>query len=203
MKTMDHRKERVMNGTEYDDRTGAAEQAQYQQQIAGSSPPPAPAAGARKGYKSPALATWLSVGPGLGQAYVGYYLQGFINMAVVASLITFLSSNASRGMEPFAGIALAFFWVWNLIDANRRATHVNRALDGLGGEVPPEDFAVPGTGGSMFGGIVLIVVGLLFFLDLQFGISMAWVKDWWPLALVGIGVYLIVAARAKKKDAGE
>ena len=114
---------------------------------------------------------------------------------------SWISQVTSRGMEPFAGIALAFFWVWNLIDANRRATHYNRAVDGLGGEAPPEDFKIPGTGGSIFGGLVLIFIGLLFFLDLKFGISMAWVWDWWPLALVGGGVYLVVSAMNKKKNA--
>ena len=74
--------------------------------------------------------------PGLGQIYVGYYQQGFINMAVVAITITLLSSGA-RGAEPLFGLFLAFFWLYNMIDANRRAHHYNRVIDGLGGENVP------------------------------------------------------------------
>ena len=187
-----------MNGTEYDNQQEAPRQEAYQQQIPTGPPPPPPQAplpGRR--YKSPTKAAWFSLGPGLGQVYVGYYLQGFINVVVVASLITFLSMPSSRGLEPFAGIFLAFFWVWNILDANRRAVHYNRAVDGLGGDMPPEDFQVPGTGGSMFGGVILMVLGVAFFLDLKFGISLEWIGEWWPLLLVFAGGFLVYRARQK------
>ena len=38
--------------------------------------------------KSPGLACFLSLMPGLGQVYVGYYQRGFVHAAVVAALIT-------------------------------------------------------------------------------------------------------------------
>ena len=167
-----------------------------------TSAPPATAPRDRRDmpYKLPWLAGFLSgIFPGVGQVYVGYYLQGFINIAVVASVITLLASGMGD-MTPFLGIFLAFFWLWNILDANRRATHYNRAMAGLGGEVPPEDFQVPGTGGSIFGGALLVVIGLLFFLDLNFGVSMSWLKDWWPMGLVAGGLYPIFAAVNRKKQ---
>ena len=193
-----------MKGTEYDNQQGAAPatdaRPQYTEPLpAHEAEPRRPRATGRKAYKSPTLAGWLSLGPGLGQVYVGYYLQGFINIAVVASVITLLASGMGD-MTPFLGIFLAFFWLWNILDANRRATHYNRAMAGLGGDVPPEDFQVPGTGGSIFGGILLIAIGLLFFLDLKFGISMEWIGEWWPLILVGGGVYLVMAAINRRKE---
>lgn len=162
---------------------------------------PAPYSGSTgrrgSGHKSPALATWLSCMPGLGQVYVGYYQQGFINLAVVASVITMLSSGRFHGLEPFLGVFLAFFWLFNMIDANRRAHHYNNVKAGGGGEDVPEGFKLPGTGGSMLGGVALVVFGVLFILDLNFGISLAWLQDWWPLVLIAFGINLIYKARQK------
>ncbi len=146
-------------------------------------------------HKSPVLATVLSALPGLGQIYVGYYQQGFLCAVVAASIITFLSVSGMRVWYPFFGVFLAFFWLFNMIDANRRAMHYNRVAAGLTGEEVPEGFAQPGTGGSLAGGVVLVILGMLLFLNFKFGVSMAWLEDWWPLALVGGGIWLIVQAR--------
>ena len=52
--------------------------------------------------KSPALAAMLSLVPGLGQVYLGYYQQGFINILVVAAIIAYLASSAMRGLVVLA-----------------------------------------------------------------------------------------------------
>jgi hypothetical protein len=196
---MDLRKESVMTGTEYDNQQEAPRQEAYQQQVPPAAPVYAQAPQAPRSRKSPALATILSMMPGLGQIYVGYYQQGFINALVMASVITLLASGSAPGMEPFAGIFLGFFWIYNMIDANRRAAHFNRVQDGFEGEIPPEDFKDPGANGSIIGGGILVLMGTLFFLDLRFGISLEWIEDWWPLALVAVGAYLIMKA-VRKND---
>lgn len=155
------------------------------------------AVGTQRPMRSPALATMLSMMPGLGQIYVGYYQQGFINMAIVAGCITALSSNRFEGLEPFIAFGMAFFWMFNLIDANRRAMHYNRVSAGLGAEELPDEYKLPRAGGSLFGGIVMIVIGLLFVLDLNFDIPLDWLADWWPLALVIVGARMVWQARRK------
>ena len=150
-------------------------------------------------FKSPAAATLLSLMPGLGQAYVGYYQQGFTNILVVAGTITLLASGRIRGLEPFLGVFLAFFWIFNMIDASRRAHHYNRVSAGLGGEEVPDDFKLPGTGGSLLGGAVLVAVGVLFLLDLNFGVSLEWIENWWPALMVIFGLNLMYKARQKAK----
>lgn len=147
--------------------------------------------------KSPALATVLSLMPGLGQIYVGYYQQGFLFILAVATCISILEGGPGRGAEPFFGLFLSFLWIFNMIDANRRAQHYNLVLQGLPGEEVPESFKVPGAGGSIFTGVLLIAVGFLLFLDVKFGVSLEWVEDWWPLALVGFGVWLVVKSRRR------
>jgi len=141
--------------------------------------------------KSPALAAMLSLMPGLGQVYIGYYQQGFLNIVVVASLIAFLASHAARTLVPLAGLFLAFFWFYNIVDAARRASLYNQMLAGLGPTQLPEDVQSPGTRGSLLGGVALILFGALMFAYTKYDVSLDWVEEWWPIALVLAGGYLI------------
>lgn len=143
--------------------------------------------------KSPALATILSLMPGLGQVYVGYYQQGFTNIIVAAGVITLLSEDTHigiRGLEPLLGVFLAFFWLYNIVDAGRRAAFYNQALTGLGKTELP-DLKMPSGGGSLAGGTALVIVGLIFFSYTMFGWSLEWLERWWPIAIVAGGCYLI------------
>ena len=73
-----------------------------------------------------------------------------------------------------------------------------KILDEAGEEVP-EGFEVPTTKGSMLGGGILVLIGVLFILDLNFDVSMAWIEDWWPLILVGL-LLLWLAYRPARKQ---
>lgn len=53
--------------------------------------------------------------------------------------------------------------------------------------------------GSLVGGAILIVIGLVFFLREWFDIDIDWGKLW-PLFLIGLGVWLLVKDRNKPKD---
>jgi len=143
--------------------------------------------------KSPALATVLSLMPGLGQVYVGYYQQGFVNVTVIASLIAILNYGAGR-LEPFCAFFLVFFWLFNLVDAYRKASFYNLALAGAGPFTLPDDLEMPHSRGSLVGGITLMGLGLLFLSHTWLGYSLAWLEDWWPLGLVLTGGYLTFRA---------
>nr|MEE4266420.1 hypothetical protein [Candidatus Krumholzibacteria bacterium] len=145
--------------------------------------------------KSPMLATLLSLFPGLGQVYTGYYHTGFMFALTVTGIIFILNTSAGNFLAPFLGPFMAFFWIFNMIDANRRAQHYNRVLSGMAVEEIPEDFQTAGGKGSMPAGIALVVIGTLIVLDLNFGVSLSWLKDWWPLGLIGLGGWLILKAR--------
>ena len=83
--------------------------------------------------KSPLLASFLSAMPGLGQIYVGYYRHGFVNALVIGGLCSFMEPAPST-LVPLAAIFLAFFWLYNIVDAGRRALFAYvRSL--FGGEV--------------------------------------------------------------------
>ncbi len=155
--------------------------------------------------KSPSLALILSAMPGLGQIYVGYYQQGFVHMLVVAIVIFLLNAPGHHhGLEAFLGFFLAFFWLYNMIDAYRRASFYNHTLAGLTGyDLPPEDIKLPKGSGSMAGGVALIGIGLLFFANTALGMSLDWLDQWWPMALVLMGVYLVYNSMAAKQRAAE
>jgi hypothetical protein len=128
--------------------------------------------------------------PGLGQIYIGYYAPGFLNIVVVASIITILAHESEGDWVPFLGIFLAFFWMYNIVDAYRRATLYNHAVEGLGPSELP-DIRLTDIRGSLFWGVILIVAGGVALSHTAFGYSLTWLNRWWPAALVVIGLYLI------------
>jgi len=138
--------------------------------------------------KSPVLATVLSAMPGLGQVYLGYYRQGFLYILIVASLITFLDRGAGA-IEPFCGILLGFFWLFNLVDAARKATQYNQALAGMSEQAM--ELPKPDRRDSLVAGVAVMVLGVLLLANTRFGFSLAWVADWWPLLLVATGGYMV------------
>lgn len=151
--------------------------------------------------KSPALAAVLSLMPGLGQVYVGYYPRGFVNIVVVGGIISILSS--SHGQAPYVPLLtlfMVFFWLYNVIDAARLASLYNQAL--AGGREPdlPEGFKLPGMGGSILGGSILILAGFVVLLHTRWGVRLDWVEEWWPVFPMLFGAYLLGKALLERGE---
>jgi len=153
--------------------------------------------------KSPMLACLLSLMPGVGQIYVGYYKLGFIHNLIFGATIALLTGvRGPNPLLPVLGIFLAFFFVYNVVDAGRRANLYNLALDGMEGiEMPSMSMTLPSFGGSIGGGVALIVVGVILLANTRFGISLEWIEEWWPLAPIGVGAYLLAKAVQERRDA--
>jgi hypothetical protein len=134
--------------------------------------------------KSPTLAGFLSLMPGLGQAYLGYYKSGFIMVLIVAATITFLDRSNGGGLEPLFGMFLSFFWIFNIIDAVRKAKLYNRHMAGA------ETIEAP-TDSPLAGGIILLIVGLLLTLSITLNVDLEFLENLWPLALLAGGIYLL------------
>ncbi len=141
--------------------------------------------------KSPIFASFLSAMPGLGQIYVGYYQRGFIHAIVPSTLIALLAADIGP-LTPLAALFLAFFWLYNIVDAGRRAMLYNEALAGRTGIELPEDFKTPAIRGSIPGGLAIAAVGGVLLSHTRFGLPLDWVNEWWPAALILFGVYLVV-----------
>lgn len=144
-------------------------------------------------HKSPGLAATLSLMPGMGQIYVGYYTAGFLNLMIVASIITVLNSSLTHNVEPFFGLFLSFFWIFNMFDAAKRARLYNEYQLGR------EEAKAP-TDSPLVGGIILLLLGLVLTLTITFNMDLEFLAPVWPLAILAIGVYMIFKYRKTKQE---
>ena len=199
------------------DRPAAAPSATAAEPAARTTPAPSQPAGQRTRYaapgatpglqpKSPVIAGLLSLMPGAGQIYVGYYKIGFIHNVVFGTTIAFLAAGGGPfpGLLPAMAIFLSFFVIYNIVDASRRATLYNLALDGGEGIDLPSmdmDLSLPNLGSSIGGAVVLIVLGVVLLSNTLLGIPLDWLAAWWPVIPLGLGIHLLVKA-LRERQAG-
>ncbi|MFI5181578.1 MAG: LiaI-LiaF-like domain-containing protein [Thermoanaerobaculia bacterium] len=147
--------------------------------------------------KNPAAAGFLSFFPGLGHVYLGLYQRAAIFFAVWVVLI----SVVHHAPVP-AGLMIPFWWFFVLIDAVRQAKAINATgapeSNVLSNE-KPMNFS-----GSLTFGIFLVLVGLFFFVDRWFRVDLSFLFDFWPLLLIGFGVWQIFSYwKSKQPKASE
>ena len=142
----------------------------------------------------------MSIVPGLGQVYTGYYQQGFISVIVIAGLISLLAYDGIDGnFKPFLAFFMVFYWLYNMVDAYRKSTFYNQALAGLGPLDIPEGDQLPGMRGSLVGGVLLIIVGGVALGYTRFGLPIEWIQRWWPVSMILMGAYLLYQAIKNKQ----
>lgn len=171
-------------------------------------PKPAPQLPPRDYYrdprlKSPVVATVLSLMPGLGQVYLGYTRLGFLHASAMAAFIALMSSNRLGGLEPFFGVSMAFVYLYNLVDAHRRALLYNEAVLRMEAPELPDGLGALSFRARVGLGVGLILFGLGSLLSFRFQISFAWLAEWWPLGLVALGLYLVLKAVKERGASAE
>jgi TM2 domain-containing membrane protein YozV len=147
---------------------------------------------------NPVLAGLLSIIPGLGAVYCGEVMRGVMQIAVYAALIYALI-NFGGGLEPVFGLAIAFWYIYQIIDSVRLARAKQRGLhapDPFGLSDPAWAASFRSTGRGLPGGAMfLILVGFLFLLGNVF--SYHFVSHGWPLILIYLGVMRIIQNRQR------
>jgi len=134
--------------------------------------------------KSPALAGVLSFFfPGTGALYNRQISKGLLFIVIFAGLVTMQTSGEG---QPFLGIILAGFYFYQIIDAIQTAKSINRRLlHGEGEEIEEiEEFPEVVKTGSIFWGIVLIVLGGVLLLANFEVISYDTIFDFWPVVVI-------------------
>jgi hypothetical protein len=146
--------------------------------------------------KNPALAAFLALFPGLGNVYNGLYMRGITFFLVVVSLIAITSKG-----HPFFGPAIAFFWLFNVIDSYRQATLINYGYaQDLGLlDLPRHPRA---SQGGVVAGVLLVLIGLVALSEQYFNVSLEWLFDLWPFALVAVGGWLVWSSIRDRRRAG-
>jgi TM2 domain-containing membrane protein YozV len=188
------------------------------QPAAGASAPAAPAAAPDAyrepvpGAPNPALAAVLAgfFPFGIGQVYNGQIGKAVAHLVTFAMLIVMID-NAGDGAEPFFGIAIAFFYFYQIFDAYRtaKAKQLGLPLPDPGGIYKSLGVqldggsAAPAAGGPSVpaapriptAAVVLIGLGFLFLLHNMGLFHLYWVGRLWPLILIFIGVRLFMRNR--------
>jgi TM2 domain-containing membrane protein YozV len=141
--------------------------------------------------KSPLLAAMLAVIPGVGQLYIGYYMRGIATAAAFV-LAVMMGALVGQALIELSVMSAIFIWVFNLIDAGRMAALYNHAAVGSGVVEMPEDFKLPAIGGSILGGVALLLFGGIALSNTAFDYSLQWLEDWWPAFPLALGLYLLV-----------
>jgi hypothetical protein len=162
---------------------------QFMDQGLGVKVAPGPASG-----PNPALAGILAgfFPIGVGAVYTGQYAKGLAHLVIMVLLIIGMGSDLPWYAITVLAICTGFFYIYQIIDAIRSAKAIQA------GEPAPDPFELAQTfgAGEKFeatkiptGAAVLIGLGALFLLHtvglFQFGLD-----RFWPLILIGLGVWL-------------
>lgn len=131
--------------------------------------------------KSPSLAAFLSIFPGVGAIYNGNFLKGVTYMLLFAVLII-LTGNAHEPDSVVFGLMIAGFYIFQIIDSYNEARRINQNI--LSEENPAgskEDL-------SLFTAIVVLLVGIVFQMANFDLLTYRQVTRLWPLALIAFGI---------------
>jgi Domain of unknown function (DUF5668)/B-box zinc finger len=154
-------------------------------------PPPPPGSGSGP---NPTVAGILGAIPfGIGAVYNGQYAKGLAHLGIFALLVAGCNSGGDV-LPAISGIGIAFFVVYQIIDAVRSARAIQAGLPApdpyglgatFGGGAKIETSKIP------MGAVVLILLGVLFLLHTM-GFAEYGMDRFWPLILIALGAWLFV-----------
>jgi len=153
--------------------------------------------------KSPAAAGILAgLLPGAGSLYNGQIEKAILYIVIFAGLVTFQTRTFSP--QPFSGIILGFFYIFQIIDAINGAKDINRRALVENGDKPlpakPSAAGVAVPSGSVFWGVVLMALGAIFLLANFDLIDFDRIFDFWPVVVIVIGLKMVADYFSKKND---
>ncbi len=148
--------------------------------------------------KSPVLAGFLSLFPGIGAIYNGQLNKGFLFILIFAGLI----SLQNRGeIQPFIGLLLPAFVLYVIIDAVQTANRINlRSAGKEEVEEMKEELPEVVKTGSIFWGLILLALGVILLLANFDVIDYDTLLDFWPVLVIIIGLKLIYNYLTKKNN---
>lgn len=158
----------------------------------GQVPPPPPPPGSGSGPNPTVAGILAGFFPfGVGAVYTGQYAKGLAHLAIFVLLIAGCNSGGDV-LPAVSGIGIAFFLVYQIIDAVRSARAIQAGLPApdpyglgatFGGGAKIETSKIP------VGAVVLILLGVLFLLHTM-GFAEYGLDRFWPLILIALGAWL-------------
>lgn len=155
------------------------------------------AAAPQPARRSPAVAVILSLLPGLGQMYNRQMLKGVV--VLVAFLVLASAAGSLPGWEDWGmrSALIVGLYFWNLFDAYWTAQRINRAELP---EVTPAWEQRAESAATPAGGVVLIILGIVFLLN-NFGVAWLTFGRVWPAALLALGIWLLISFALSRRGA--
>jgi hypothetical protein len=148
--------------------------------------------------KSPGFAGLLGMFPfGLGALYNGQYTKALLHLVIFAGLV---HMQGRGGGQPFLALLLAGYIFYQFFDNIQSAKAINAAA---AGQAPagPAIAEFPGaSAGSIFWGIVLIILGIVLILANFELLSYDRLFDFWPVAVIVIGFKLVADSVTRSKN---
>jgi hypothetical protein len=151
----------------------------------------------QRSMKSPGFAGVLGMFPfGVGALYNGQYTKALLHLVIFSGLV---HMQGRGGGQPFIGLDLAGFIVYQFFDNIQSAKAINAAAAGQAVAVDQALPEIPSQG-SIFWGVVLIALGGLLILANFEIINYDTLFDFWPVAVIVLGFKLVVDAMAKSRN---
>ena len=152
-------------------------------------PSAAPAGAMPNSAVHPVLALILGFFPGVGAIYNGQYAKGLIHAVIFGLLVSLASNSRGGSMAAFLGIMIGIWVIYQAFEAyhtsrKRRYGIVVEEFSSLF-EVRHHNSRFP------IGAILLIGVGFILLLDTTEIINMEQFQRYWPLGLIGLGLYML------------
>ena len=147
--------------------------------------------------KSPGFAGFLGIFPfGVGAFYNGQRAKALLYLVVFAGLINAMDKHTSGAFVPLLFTGFIFFQFFDNIQSakaiNAAAANLPQAEAALGTEEIM-------TSGSIFWGAFLIVLGVVLILANFEIVAYDTLADFWPVAVIVIGLKLVYDSVAKSK----
>jgi hypothetical protein len=138
-------------------------------------------------HTNPGLAFVLGFIPGVGAIYNGQYGKGLMHAVIFGLMVSILSSNAARDLEPLIGIMLGTFVIYMAFEAHHTAKR-----RGLGEPVDEFSSLVHSSRTRSSGGaIALIIVGAVFLLNTLEIVDLRQILRFWPVLLILLGLNML------------
>ncbi len=150
------------------------------------------------GGESPGAAFALGLIPGVGAIYNGEFFKAAVHIIIFGVLISIVDST--RGLEPLFGLLITGFYIYMPFEAYYTAKKRRLETQGVQLETPIDRLHEQVAGvenKELWGGVALVVLGALFLMDNFRFFQLRQIFEFWPVALIAIGVWLIWSKQEK------
>jgi TM2 domain-containing membrane protein YozV len=139
---------------------------------------------------SPTAAFVLGLIPGVGAIYNGQYAKGLVHAIILGILLTLANTSIPSIPEAVAVLLVITFWVYMPFEAYHTASRRRQ------GQAVDEFSGLAGAGVSSrfpVGAVLLIAFGVVFLLNNLDLLDLRRILRFWPVLMIGMGVYLLWA----------